>query len=105
MSLIRLIKSGIIIELNKLITKARSSLLTAHSLKKMKKLFLLTAIIALLSSCVEKKATVVDANLDIVPVPQEVVVCMNDNGFQLNKETAIVYENEANKFNAEFFKS
>ena len=34
MSLIRLIKSGIIIELNKLITKARSSLLTAHSLKK-----------------------------------------------------------------------
>ena len=46
----------------------------------MKKLFLLTAIFAMLSSCVEEKATVVDANLDIVPVPQEVVVCMNDNG-------------------------
>ena len=101
----RLIKSGIIIELNKLITKARSSLLTAHSLKNMKKLFLLTAIFALLSSCVEEKAVVVDANLDIVPVPQEVVVALNDNGFQLNKETVIVYENEANKFNAEFLQS
>ena len=71
----------------------------------MKRLFLLTTIIALLSSWVEKKAAVVDANLDIVPVPQEVVVCMNDNGFQLNKETVIVYENEANKFNAEFLQS
>ena len=71
----------------------------------MKKLFLLTTIIALLSSCVEEKAKVVDANLDIVPVPQEVVVCMNDNGFQLNKETVIVYENEANQFNAEFLQS
>ena len=105
MSLMRLIKSGIIIELNKLITKARSSLLTAHSLKKMKKLFLLTAIIALLSSCVEENAKVVDANLNIVPVPQEVVVALNDNGFQLNKETVIVNENEANKFNAEFLQS
>ena len=71
----------------------------------MKKLFLLSAIFALLSSCVEEKAKVVDANLDIVPVPQEVVVCMNDNGFQLNKETVIVYENEANQFNAEFLQS
>ncbi len=71
----------------------------------MKKLFLLTTIIALLSSCVEDNAKVVDANLDIVPVPQEVVVAMNDNGFQINKETVIVYENEANKFNAEFLQS
>ena len=71
----------------------------------MKKLFLLTAIIALLSSCVEENAKVVDANLNIVPVPQEVVVALNDNGFQLNKETVIVYENEANKFNAEFLQS
>ena len=71
----------------------------------MKKLFLLSAIFALLSSCVEEKAKVVDANLDIVPVPQEVVVCMNDNGFQLNKETVIVYENEVNQFNAEFLQS
>ena len=71
----------------------------------MKKLFLLSAIFALLSSCVEEKAKVVDANLDIVPVPQEVVVCMNDNGFQINKETVIIYENEANQFNAEFLQS
>ena len=71
----------------------------------MKRLFLLSAIFALLSSCAEKKATIVDANLDIVPVPQEIVVCMNDNGFQLNKETVIVYEKEANKFNAEFLQS
>ena len=66
----------------------------------MKKLILLSAIFAMLSSCVEKKAPVVDANLDIVPVPQEVVVCMNENGFQLNKETV-----EANQFNAEFLQS
>ena len=71
----------------------------------MKRILLLSAIFALLSSCVEKKTTVVDANLDIVPVPQEVVVCMNENGFQLNKETVIIYENEANKFNAEFLQS
>ena len=76
-----------------------------QKVKNMKKLFLLTAIFALLSSCVEEKAVVVDANLDIVPVPQEVVVALNDNGFQLNKETVIVYENEANKFNAEFLQS
>ena len=76
-----------------------------QKVKNMKKLFLLTTIIALLSSCVEENAKVVDANLNIVPVPQEVVVCMNDNGFQLNKETVIVYENEANKFNAEFLQS
>ena len=71
----------------------------------MKRILLLSAIFALLSSCVEKKATVVDANLNIVPVPQEVVVCMNENGFQLNKETVIIYENEANEFNAEFLQS
>ena len=76
-----------------------------QKVKNMKKLFLLTTIIALLSSCVEDNAKVVDANFDIVPVPQEVVACMNDNGFQLNKETVIVYENEANKFNAEFLQS
>ena len=71
----------------------------------MKKLFLLSAIFALLSSCVDKKAAVVDANLDIVPVPQEVVVCMNENAFQLNKETIIIYNDDANKFNAEFLQS
>ena len=76
-----------------------------QKVKNMKKLFLLSAIFALLSSCVDDKAKVVDANLDIVPVPQEVVVCMNDNGFQLNKETVIIYENEANQFNAEFLQS
>lgn len=68
----------------------------------MKKLFLFTSILLLLSSCADEKAQVVDANLDIVPVPQEVVVCMNDNGFSINDKTVIVSDNQDNKFNAEY---
>lgn len=71
----------------------------------MKKLLLIVSIIVLISSCAEKNTKVVDANLDIVPVPQELVVCMNENGFNINAATVIVSDNPDNTFNAEFLQS
>ena len=71
----------------------------------MKKLLLLSSIAILLSSCANNKGESVNANLDIVPVPQEVVVCSNEDAFLLNDKTVIVYDNEANQFNAEFLQS
>lgn len=71
----------------------------------MKKLLLLTSIAILLSSCAENQGTTVNANLDIVPMPQEMVVCLNEDAFILNEKTLIVYDNDANQFNAEFLQS
>ena len=71
----------------------------------MKKLLLLTSIVILLSSCAENQGTTVNANLDIVPMPQEMVVCLNEDAFILNEKTLIVYDNDANQFNAEFLQS
>ena len=73
--------------------------------KYMKKLFLLTSIALLLSSCVEKKGEAVKANLDIVPIPQTMIVNSIEEGFILNDNTVIVYNDEANQFNAEFLQS
>lgn len=71
----------------------------------MKKLLLLTSIAILLSSCAENQGTTVNANLDIVPMPQEMVVCLNEDAFILNEKTLIVYDNDVNQFNAEFLQS
>ena len=71
----------------------------------MKKLLLLTSIAVLLSSCAEKQTEIAKAKLDIVPVPQTMIVNPIENAFILNDETVIVYDNDANQFNAEFLQS
>ena len=71
----------------------------------MKKLLLLTSIAVLLSSCAEKQTEIAKAKLDIVPVPQTMIVNPIENAFILNDETIIVYDNDANQFNAEFLQS
>ena len=71
----------------------------------MKKLLLATSVAILLSSCANNNGESVNANLDIIPVPQEMVVCMNEDAFLLSDKTAIVYDNEENQFNAEFLQS
>lgn len=71
----------------------------------MKKILLLTSIVILLSSCADNKGASVNANLDIIPVPQEIVVCQNEDAFLLNDNTTIVYDNEENQFNTEFLQS
>ena len=71
----------------------------------MRKLLLLSSIAILLASCANDKSESVNANLDIVPMPQEAVVCLNEDAFLLNDKTVIVYDNEENQFNAEFLQS
>ncbi len=71
----------------------------------MKKLLLLTSIAFLLSSCAEKQTEITKANLDIIPVPQTMIVNSIEGGFMLNDKTVIVYDNDANHFNAEFLQS
>ena len=71
----------------------------------MKKLLLLTSIAVLLSSCAEKQTEIAKAKLDIVPVPQIMIVNPIENAFILNDKTVIVYDNDANQFNAEFLQS
>ena len=71
----------------------------------MRKLLLLSSVAVLLSSCVQNKGESVNANLDIIPIPQEMVVCQNEDAFLLNDKTTIIYENEENQFNAEFLQS
>ena len=68
----------------------------------MKKLLLLTSIAVLLSSCAEQQTEIAKAKLDIVPVPQTMIVNPIENAFILNDKTVIVYDNDANQFNAEF---
>ena len=71
----------------------------------MKKLLLISSIAILLSSCAENKGTSINANLDIIPVPQTMIVNSIEGGFMLNDKTVIVYDNDANHFNAEFLQS
>ncbi|MBR6774633.1 MAG: glycoside hydrolase family 20 zincin-like fold domain-containing protein, partial [Bacteroidales bacterium] len=71
----------------------------------MKKLLLISSIAILLSSCAENKGTSLNANLDIIPVPQTMIVNSIEGGFMLNDKTVIVYDNDANHFNAEFLQS
>lgn len=71
----------------------------------MKKLFLAASIAVLLSSCAENKGESVNANLDIVPLPQEMVVGLNEDAFIMSDKTVIVSNGEENKFNAEYLQS
>ena len=71
----------------------------------MRKLLLLSSVAVLLSSCVQNKGESVNANLDIIPIPQEMVVCQNEDAFLLNDKTVIIYDNEENQFNSEFLQS
>lgn len=71
----------------------------------MKKLFLAASIAVLLSSCAENKGESVNANLDIVPLPQEMVVGLNEDAFIMSDKTVIISNGEENKFNAEYLQS
>ncbi len=71
----------------------------------MKKLFLAASIAVLLSSCAENKGESVNANLDIVPLPQEMVVGLNEDAFIMSDKTVIVSNGEENKFNADYLQS
>ena len=71
----------------------------------MKRLLLLTSIAVMLASCTDKNNEAAKANLDIIPVPQTMIVNSIENGFILNNKTIIVSENPENQFNAEFLQS
>lgn len=71
----------------------------------MKRLLLLTSIAVMLASCANKNNEAAKANLDIIPVPQTMIVNSIENGFILNNKTLIVSDNPENQFNAEFLQS
>ncbi len=71
----------------------------------MKRLLLLTSIAVLLASCDSRNNEAAKANLDIIPVPQTMIVNSIENGFILNNKTIIVSDNLENQFNAEFLQS
>ncbi|MBQ8760650.1 MAG: family 20 glycosylhydrolase [Bacteroidales bacterium] len=71
----------------------------------MKRLLLLTSIAVMLASCANENNEAAKANLDIIPVPQTMIVNSIENGFILNNKTLIVSDNPENQFNAEFLQS
>lgn len=71
----------------------------------MKRLLLLTSIAVMLASCDSKNNEAAKANLDIIPVPQTMIVNSIENGFILNNKTIIVSDNPENQFNVEFLQS
>lgn len=71
----------------------------------MKRLLLLTSIAVILASCANKNNEATKANLDIIPIPQTMIVNPIENGFILNNKTVIVSDNPENQFNAEFLQS
>ncbi|MBQ8223639.1 MAG: family 20 glycosylhydrolase [Bacteroidales bacterium] len=71
----------------------------------MKKILLLTSIVVVLASCINKNNETAKANLDIIPVPQTMIVNSIENGFILDSKTVIVSNNSENQFNAEFLQS